>query len=141
MPNVYIDVVSRRVTREAFPHTSALAFELELPCGDDVPPVGAQWNGEVFAPEPVQPTPVQPTPVQPTPSRKLTKLEYMNRFTDAELAVIYAAAKTVVQVEIWLEKFRLATDVDLEDPRTVAGVEAMEGAGLLAEGRAAEILA
>lgn len=65
----------------------------------------------------------------------------MNRFTDEELVGIYTVAKTAVQVEVWLEKFKIATDVDLDDPRTVAGVEALEQAGLLAAGRAAEILA
>ena len=71
----------------------------------------------------------------------ITKLEYMNRFTDAELAGIYTAAKAVIQIEIWLEKFKLATEIDLTDSRTIAGVQALEAAGLIGEGRAAEILA
>jgi hypothetical protein len=71
---------------------------------------------------------------------KLTKLEYMNRFTDAELAAIYTAAKAVVQVEIWLKKFELATEVDLSDERTIAGLNALEAAGLIGAGRAQEIL-
>lgn len=80
------------------------------------------------------------SPVPPAPVRVLTKLQYMERFTDAELAAIYTAAKSVVQVEIWLEKFKLATEVNLDDPATGAGLQAMEAAGLLAPGRAAEIL-
>lgn len=80
--------------------------------------------------------------VQPeASSTKISKLEYMGRFTDAELAAIYTVAKQVVQVEIWLEKFKLATDVDLADPRTSSGLFALEAAGLLATGRATEILA
>lgn len=71
----------------------------------------------------------------------LTKLEYMDRFTDAELAGIYTAAKSSVQVEVWLEKFKLATDINIDDPRTIDGLQALEAAGLLAAGRAAEILA
>lgn len=74
-------------------------------------------------------------------STKISKLDYMSRFTDAELAAVYTMAKQVVQVEIWLEKFKLATDVDLADPRTANGLLALEAAGLLAAGRAAEILA
>lgn len=81
-----------------------------------------------------------PEPPQPMATVTLTKLEYMDRFTDIELAGIYAAAKTSVQVEIWLERFKLATEVDLSDPRTVAGVQALETAGLIAPGRTAEIL-
>jgi hypothetical protein len=77
----------------------------------------------------------------PTPSIRLTKLEYMNRFTDSELATIYTAAKTVVSVEIWLEKFKLASEINLDDPYTIGGLQAMEAAGLIGVGRAAEILA
>lgn len=85
--------------------------------------------------------PPTPEPLPPPPVRVLTKLEYMDRFMDAELAGIYTAAKTVVQVEIWLEKFKLATEVNLDDARTLLGLQAMEAAGLLESGRAAEIAA
>jgi len=90
------------------------------------------WTKWIAPPEP------EPTPVS---IRTLTKLEYMDRFTDAELAGIYTAAKSVVHVEIWLEKFKLATEVNLDDPRTLFGLQAMESAGLLAAGRAFEIAA
>lgn len=73
--------------------------------------------------------------------RILSKLEYMNRFTNDELAAIYTAAKTVVQVEIWLEKFKLASEVDLDYPDVKAGLMALEVYQLIAQGRAAEILA
>jgi hypothetical protein len=46
-----------------------------------------------------------------------------------------------VAVEVWLEKFKQATEINLDDPRTVSGVQALEEAGLIAPGRAAEILA
>ncbi len=72
--------------------------------------------------------------------RVLTKLEYMNRFTDAELATIYTIAKSNVSVEIWLEKFKLSTEIHLDDPRTIAGVQALEQFGLIGPGRALEIL-
>jgi hypothetical protein len=94
---------------------------------------GVEWVMAVYA-EPPAPVPV---PTQ----RILTKLEYMNRFTDAELAGIYTAAKTVVAVEIWLEKFKLASEINLDDPITIAGLQAMEAATLLATGRSQEILA
>ena len=81
-----------------------------------------------------------PEVVAPTPKPQLTKLEYMNRFHDDELAAIYTAAKSVVQVEVWLEKFKLAEFVSLDDPRTLAGLQALEAAGLLGAGRANEIV-
>lgn len=99
------------------------------------------WNGVdwVYAPNVQTHQIAASAPSQEV--RSLTKLEYMDRFTDAELAGIYTAAKTVIQVEIWLEKFKLAASVDLDDPRTLAGLQAMEAAGLLEAGRAAEIAA
>lgn len=96
--------------------------------------VGWGWDGTQFV------APIQPEP-EPAPAvRVLSKLDYMNRFADAELAGIYTAAKTVISVEVWLEKFKLASDINLDDPRTIGGLQAMEAAGLLAVGRAAEIL-
>lgn len=93
----------------------------------------------------VEPTP-EPDPVVVPVLRRLSKLEYMNRFTDTELGTIYSVAKTVVAIEIWLAKFNATaveadgTSIDLDDPRTVGGLQAMEAAGLIADGRAAEIL-
>jgi hypothetical protein len=81
-------------------------------------------------------------PIATIPSvRTLTKLAYMNRFTDVELAAIYTAAKSSVQVEVWLDKFKLAEEINLDDQATISGVQALEAAGLLAAERAAEILA
>jgi hypothetical protein len=88
--------------------------------------------------------------VEVTPSpipRRLSKLDYMQRFTEAEMAGIYSAAKSSISLEVWLAKFNATTpdpdgtSVDLDDPRTIGGLFAMESAGLLAAGRAAEITA
>jgi hypothetical protein len=73
--------------------------------------------------------------------RLISKLDYMNRFTDAELVSIYTAAKTNVNVEIWLEKFKLSAEINLDDPKTISGIQAIETLGLIAAGRATEILA
>lgn len=73
--------------------------------------------------------------------RLISKLDYMNRFTDAELVAIYTAAKTNINVEIWLEKFKLSEEINLDDPRTIAGVQSLETLGLISTGRATEILA
>lgn len=74
------------------------------------------------------------------PSDIITKLEYLNRFSDVELEALYTAAKADVKLEIWLERFRLAEFIDLRDQRTVAGVQALEAAGIIGAGRAAQIL-
>lgn len=93
-------------------------------------PIGSTYVNGVFTP---------PTFVG-SKITKISKLEYMSRFTDAELATIYTAAKSSVLVEIWFEKFKLATDIDLSDQRTIDGLNALELAGLIETGRAAEIL-
>lgn len=77
-----------------------------------------------------------PLPVNVLP----TKLEFFDRFTDTEQVAIYDAAKTVTAIQVWLDKFKLASDIDVTDPRTIAGIQALEAAGLLTAGRAAEIL-
>lgn len=84
-----------------------------------------------------------PAPINPVLEPKLvSKLSYMCRFTDAELELIYSTAKVNISVEVWLAKFNATTgDIDLNDPRTIAGINALESAGLLGAGRAAEILA
>lgn len=74
------------------------------------------------------------------PKRVITKLEYMNRFTDIELATIYTVAKTSVAVEVWLEKFKLASDINLDDPRVVGGLHALAYVGLIETDRVLEIL-
>lgn len=74
-------------------------------------------------------------------ARLMSKLDYLNRFTDNELEAIYTAAKTNVTVEVWLEKFRLASEISLDDPKTISGVNFLEQSGLISTGRAAEILA
>ena len=71
---------------------------------------------------------------------KITKLQAMKRFTNQELAAIYTAAKTDVMVEIWLEKFKAATEIDLTDEDFIDGVNSLETATLIAVGRAVVIL-
>lgn len=73
-------------------------------------------------------------------SRILTRLAFMRRFTDTELATIYAAEEQSVQIKVWLDKFRMAEEISLDDPEIIAGVNALEQMGILAVGRAAEVL-
>jgi hypothetical protein len=76
----------------------------------------------------------------PEPRTVLTRLEFISRFSDAELAAIYTAAKKEIALEIYLDKLRAAQDVTITDARTVAGVEALAAAGLIKSGRVAAIL-
>ncbi|MEI6207285.1 MAG: hypothetical protein WCP20_10915 [Desulfuromonadales bacterium] len=78
-------------------------------------------------------------PVQP--KAQLTRLQFFNRFTDTELVTIYTAAKTVIQIEIMLDKFKSAEFIDTSDPQTIGGINSLEAAGIIVQHRAAEILA
>jgi hypothetical protein len=70
----------------------------------------------------------------------LTRLQFRNRFTQAEKVAIYTAAEQVVAIKVWLDDLMVAESVDLTAPETIAGVQGLEQAGLLAAGRADEIL-
>lgn len=72
---------------------------------------------------------------------EVSRLDFMDRFTDAELAGVFTAAKSSVSVEVFIEKVKAASHIDLTDPRTISGVQALEVAELISPGRADEILA
>lgn len=72
---------------------------------------------------------------------KLTKLEFLNRMTADERIGIREAAKVSPAIHDYMAMLDAAQDVDLTDARTIGGVQALEAAGLIGEGRAAEILA
>lgn len=74
-------------------------------------------------------------------NRTITKLVYTQRFTQAERIGIRSAAAVSPVVQDYIELLVLAQDVNLDHPETISGVNALEAAGLLAPGRAAEILA
>ena len=83
-------------------------------------------------------TPIQEERVQQ--SLRLSKLEFINRLTDQELEAIYSAAEVSIPVRIWLDKFKLAEYIEISDSLTIAGITKLELAGLINQGRAAEIL-
>ena len=76
-----------------------------------------------------------------TPKDPISVLAFRSRFTDAEKVAIYTAARQAVEVQIWLDDLMAASEVLTDDPRTMGGVQALEAAGMIGAGRAAEILA
>ena len=78
---------------------------------------------------------------------KLTKYQFLSLFTQEEMAGILAAAKQIPAIQAWVFLFEnltpdengLAVDTDTADLRN--GITGFEQAGLLAPGRAQEILA
>lgn len=75
-----------------------------------------------------------------TPNR-ITRLQFLSRFTDAEMQAVIAASDQSPALRAALMKWQTADGIVLTDAATVAGVEALEIAGLLTAGRAAEVLA
>lgn len=77
---------------------------------------------------------------------RLTKQEFIDKFTPEEMVGILTAAKQSVAVEAWLFRFNSVTpdvdgtSIDLSDERTIAGLFALEQANILSPGRANEIL-
>lgn len=70
----------------------------------------------------------------------ITKLAFKQRLTQAERIAIRAAASSNPIVFDFLDILDSATFVDLQRADTIDGINAMEVAGLLAVGRATEIL-
>lgn len=77
----------------------------------------------------------------PADTSTISKLDFLNRFTDdVEFPALKAAEATNLDVAGFWEKFRAAEYISLTDPRTITMVQKLEDGGLLAVGRAAEIL-
>jgi hypothetical protein len=102
-----------------------------------------QW--ELVPDEPAQ----QPQPA--APARRITRLAFRNRFTLAEKTALELASQDTpdapmparqqaAMLRAYLKDVEAAAFVDLEREDTRAGVQMLEAAGLLASGRALEIL-
>lgn len=96
------------------------------------PQPGPGWGYEngVFTP---------PPPPPPLPNI-ITKPAFRFRFTDQEYVGILTAAKTNIEVASWVETFNMTTTIDLDNQRTIAGVQNLVTANLLTQERATEIL-
>lgn len=73
-------------------------------------------------------------------SLRLTRYQFIGRFTRAEMEGIASAADQNAAIKVLLLKWQTADGIVLNDPAAMAGVQALEIAGLIGEGRAAEIL-
>jgi len=107
--------------------------------------VGWTWGGGVFTPPPEPRLPADPQ------RRYVTRLAFRNRFTQPEKAALEMAALDNPQADMsvrsqaaglraYMKDVDSATFIDLDRADTRAGVQMLEAGGLLAAGRAAEIL-
>lgn len=81
----------------------------------------------------------QPPPVDSRPPI-ITKIAFRFRLTDAEYVGVLTAAKTDISVAAWVETFNMVSQINLADPRTVAGVDLLVAKSLLTQARATAIL-
>lgn len=87
-----------------------------------------------------------PTPA-PAPVTTFTKFGFRQRFTTDELIAIDNAPDNAdlpvearAAIKSFLFSYQVADEIDTTDPTTQAGVQFLESVGLIAAGRAAEIL-
>ena len=97
-----------------------------------------EWCGMEFAAHDHTEQAEQPT--APSGPRTMTKLGYLRRFTVEERVAIRAAAAQNAVLADYLQLMELAQDINTGDPDTVAAVTMLEQAGLIATGRANEVL-
>jgi hypothetical protein len=64
----------------------------------------------------------------------------ISRFTPQEYVGVIGATKTDVEVQAWYDLFQAASQVDLDDQRTIAGIESLVPKNLLTQVRATAIL-
>jgi hypothetical protein len=96
-------------------------------------------------PEPEQPSWELTDPAEPTiytaHQGLFSKQQFMSLFAHNEISAIYTAAKTDVDVEIWLDRLRVQPDpVDLQAPLTIEGVGFLVSKGFITQERLQEIL-
>ena len=80
----------------------------------------------------------------PEETYKITRLAFLNRFTDAEaIALDLASIGTTIaaaSIRRYMQKVNAATFIDLSRDDTIAGVRQLETVGLIGAGRADQIL-
>lgn len=125
----FIDDISNQ-----YQHIESLDQPGELNIG-----VGWSWSqNDGFSP----PTP-EPEPNQPSP-KKITRLAFLSRFTDAEaIALDLASIGATVEaasIRRYMQKVNAATFIDLGRADTISGVNQLEAVALIGSGRANVIL-
>jgi len=82
---------------------------------------------------------------QPAPAREVSGVSYLRRFSQVERIAIRSAAAGSAVLDDYLKLLDITIAqggvVNLDDPDTIAAVGLLEMVGLIAPGRAAEVLA
>jgi hypothetical protein len=79
-------------------------------------------------------------PPPPLPDKiRLTRYEFRSRFTAAEKVAMYDSTDTMIRV--FLDDIQAAENINVSEQDTIDGVNYLASNGLIAAGRASEILA
>lgn len=73
-------------------------------------------------------------------ARKVSPLQFIERFTDAEQLAIVTVTQSNPQVKLWYDKLLASREVDFDDVRTQAGMTALVSVGLITSARSTIIL-
>ena len=132
---------------ESYHQDIAVLYTTDVPDGtvNGATLVNGVWTN------PPPPPPPAPPPPPPPPARHITRLAFRNRFTQAEKVAIEMAAldnpaatlaerQNAAALRASMKDQENAAYIDLDRPDTRAGVQNLETMGLLAAGRALEIL-
>ncbi len=123
--------------RATSPFGAVTEYDAALPNPDHL---GEGWRLEelvIATPSPEEPA----APVTVYGGRRiLTKLEFLQLFTQTERIAIKQAAGVSPQLDDYLYLLELADEVNLDSANTQTGVNTLGLAGILAAGRAGEIL-
>ena len=118
---------------ERFHPVVATNYDTQVP--DDTKP-GATWDGSAW----VNPTPPAPGPAPEPQPRKMTPIHFKLLFTSQELVAIKQSTDPVIVDFLEIINDPQLQEVDLGDTFTTDGLNYLESEGLIASGRAAEIL-
>jgi len=98
----------------------------------------ARWaNGWVFEDLSLVHEPASEAPSQ----RRLTALEFLDLFEQAEQLAIVEASMQSAPIKLWYDRTLAASFITVTDPRVSAGLDALVNASLLTSARKAEIVA
>lgn len=125
---IVVNVVS--VTADTRAATKAFLQANGYICVDDsTASPGDAWDGATFTKPEIQAAP-----------RIISHREFLLKLTDVEFKAIRAASKVNADVDRYMYLFERSQGVAINDPDAISGLQALEAAGLIGPGRAAQIL-
>jgi len=71
--------------------------------------------------------------VDPPERRLVWALDFLDRFSESTQLAVVAAAQTNPSIRLWYDRLLANGSVDLDNPRLIAGLNAMRDAGLMTQ--------